>query len=191
MARREGAAWLRHIHAAATGADAVLGSSLTWSPALVAARGLGALAVGAGFQPTLPTREFAPPLLGRRLPAPLNRTAGRLLLAGLHASAWASLRGEAARLGAPPPSAAPPDLVLGAWSPRLVRTPADWPEDALIVTGAWHDIVTEPAVPGDLAAFLAGGAPPVYVGLGSLGTWAGAQALTTPIVEALTGAGPG
>lgn len=57
--------------------------------------------------------------------------------------------------------------VLGA-SPVLVPTPADWPS-TVTVTGPWS--IEEPdgySPPADLATFLDGGDPPLYLGFGSL-----------------------
>lgn len=56
-------------------------------------------------------------------------------------------------------------------SPHVVPPPADW-DDSTTVTGYWFlDSSREWQPPARLDEFLAGGAPPVYVGFGSLGGW--------------------
>jgi sterol 3beta-glucosyltransferase len=58
--------------------------------------------------------------------------------------------------------------LLGAYSPRMVPKPADWPETAHI-TGYWFaESGKEWEPPADLQAFLEAGEPPVYVGFGSM-----------------------
>ena len=56
---------------------------------------------------------------------------------------------------------------LYGFSPSLVRRPPDWPKN-ITITGFWHhrpDSAWQP--PADLAAFLAAGPKPIYVGFGS------------------------
>jgi sterol 3beta-glucosyltransferase len=58
--------------------------------------------------------------------------------------------------------------LLGAYSPAVIPHPADWPE-TVHLTGYWFqeaDAAWQPAA--DLQAFLDRGAPPVYVGFGSM-----------------------
>lgn len=57
---------------------------------------------------------------------------------------------------------------LHGFSPVLCPTPADWPDTA-VVAGAWPlDEAADWRPPDDLAEFLAGGPPPVYIGFGSM-----------------------
>ena len=61
-----------------------------------------------------------------------------------------------------------PVPVLHGYSPQVVPRPADWPPDAH-VTGYWFLASADPwRPPAELAAFLAAGTPPVYVGFGSM-----------------------
>jgi sterol 3beta-glucosyltransferase len=58
---------------------------------------------------------------------------------------------------------------LYGYSPRLLPRPKDWPEHH-IVTGYWFlDAPTGWTPPADLVDFLNAGAPPVYIGFGSMG----------------------
>ncbi|MGV3525475.1 MAG: glycosyltransferase [Candidatus Sericytochromatia bacterium] len=62
-----------------------------------------------------------------------------------------------------------PVPVLQAYSPSVLPRPADWPSSAQ-VTGYWFwDAQPDWTPPPALAAFLAAGSPPVYIGFGSLG----------------------
>ncbi len=77
---------------------------------------------------------------------------------------------------------------LYACSPQVVPHPPDWPPHRHI-TGYWQlPAQTDWAPPDDLAAFLAAGPPPVYVGFGSM-MGRDASALTRLVVEALDRAG--
>lgn len=58
--------------------------------------------------------------------------------------------------------------LLGAYSPKVIPHPSDWPESVQI-TGSWfQDRQTGWQPPGNLQAFLEAGGPPVYVGFGSM-----------------------
>jgi sterol 3beta-glucosyltransferase len=58
--------------------------------------------------------------------------------------------------------------LLGAYSPVVIRHPADWPA-SVHLTGYWFDGSRTPwQPPADLVAFLDEGEPPVYVGFGSM-----------------------
>ncbi len=58
--------------------------------------------------------------------------------------------------------------LLGAYSPTVIPRPHDWPAN-IRITGYWFDDVqTAWQPPADLQAFLDNGAPPVYVGFGSM-----------------------
>lgn len=60
-----------------------------------------------------------------------------------------------------------PRLHLVACSPSVMRVPPDLPPTTR-VTGAWLDRSTPPALPADLDAFVADGAPPIVVTFGSM-----------------------
>ena len=54
------------------------------------------------------------------------------------------------------------------WSPSLVPKPADWP-DHIDVSGFFFlDLATNYKPPDDLVRFLQAGAPPIYIGFGSI-----------------------
>ncbi|HEU4325147.1 MAG TPA: glycosyltransferase [Roseiflexaceae bacterium] len=136
--------------------------------------------ITAQLQPLLPTAAFPAPLL----PAPPVRAAAvnrrshelsELLF-------WQALRPQVNQLRADfglPPLPWHPTLTadiqagqpaLYAYSRLVVPTPADWPASAR-VTGFWFlDAPGHYVPPDDLAAFLAEGEPPVYIGFGSMNT---------------------
>jgi sterol 3beta-glucosyltransferase len=58
--------------------------------------------------------------------------------------------------------------LLGAYSPRVIPPPSDWPDTARIVGYFWLDTADGWQPPQALQAFLDGGDPPVYVGFGSM-----------------------
>jgi sterol 3beta-glucosyltransferase len=59
--------------------------------------------------------------------------------------------------------------LLGAYSPAVISHPSDWSDDVHI-TGYWlPDMQSEWQSSDELEAFLDRGAPPVYVGFGSMG----------------------
>jgi sterol 3beta-glucosyltransferase len=60
--------------------------------------------------------------------------------------------------------------MLYAFSEHIVPRPPDWPED-VVVTGYWfHDSDQSWRPPPSLAEFIDRGAPPVYIGFGSMFT---------------------
>lgn len=163
--------WLETIAGAAAGSDVVVGLAAASYHAAAAAEQVGALAILAGLQPTLPTAEFVPSVLGKpRLPARLNHAVGRFV----DEVEWsvAGMRVNAGRreLGLPPlPNPYDASPVLGAWSPLLVPPPADWDASQVTVTGQWHPAGGAAFSPSpELAAFLHSEERPLYVGFGSL-----------------------
>ena len=76
--------------------------------------------------------------------------------------------------------------VLCGWSPSLLPAPADWAA-SVSVTGRWQ---LKPAgkLPDELEDFLGAGAPPVYIGLGSM-TVAEASTTTAMLMSAARGLG--
>ena len=92
-------------------------------------------------------------------------------------------------LGLPPkPKQRRPAATLYAYSPSVLPKPADWGPEVQ-VTGYWF-LPSSPAYEADaeLAAFLAAGPPPVYVGFGSMPSLAAAER-TRIVVAALQRAG--
>jgi sterol 3beta-glucosyltransferase len=136
--------------------------------------------VTAALQPNLPTGAFPAPLLP---PPPLNRPLlNRLshqladqLFFGVVRPALNGLRHDLAMAPLPLRPAAARAITAGqpalyAFSRLLVPKPADWPPSAQI-TGFWFlDAQAAYTPPAELAAFLAAGDPPVYIGYGSMNT---------------------
>ncbi|MEU7743694.1 glycosyltransferase [Nonomuraea sp. NPDC049158] len=132
------------------------------------------------FQPSEPTGEFPNPLIPRRT---LGRVGNRASFAVVERLGWLMLgrmmnrlRGQV--LGLRPLRGSPfvADRrdrvpVLCGVSPLVVPRPRDWP-DYVHLTGYWRlppgpDRAAVP-LPPDVAAFLDGGPPPVFVGFGSM-----------------------
>lgn len=184
---------------ACQGADVVLYSAVAGPSWHVAAR-LGIPSFAALLQPLSRTRAFPTVGLrgGRGLPLPL---VGPALNYATHVAAeqamWHSVRGRVNRwrvatLGLPPSPFLGPFAemrrgrapVLYGFSERVVPKPRDWGPEVRL-TGWWvlePDDAWRPAP--ELAAFLAAGPPPVYVGFGSM-TPASAGRLTAIALEAL------
>lgn len=80
-----------------------------------------------------------------------------------------------------------PVPVLHAYSPAVCPAPRDWPAHAS-VTGYWFLPEADWTPPPELAAFLAAGPPPVYVGFGSM---AGVDPVSTTriVLDAVARAG--
>jgi UDP:flavonoid glycosyltransferase YjiC (YdhE family) len=78
--------------------------------------------------------------------------------------------------------------LLGAYSPAVIRYPCDWPT-SVHITGYWFadaQMAWQPS--SELEAFLAQGAPPVYVGFGSMAGRHPEQ-LATVVLDALARSG--
>jgi sterol 3beta-glucosyltransferase len=122
-----------------------------------------------------PTADFAVPILGgRNLGGWLNRQSYGLFLA----ASTMPYRGLINRwrketLGLPPTRSdatlhGKPVPKLYAYSPAVVPAPPDW-DASSTVTGYWFlPPASDWQPPDDLLRFLAGGAPPIYVGFGSM-----------------------
>ncbi|TPX72913.1 undecaprenyldiphospho-muramoylpentapeptide beta-N-acetylglucosaminyltransferase [Spizellomyces sp. 'palustris'] len=72
-------------------------------------------------------------------------------------------------------SSVAPNLISGlkvpftyCWTPSLIPKPADWGSHIDIAGFFFLDLATNYTPPNDLAAFLAAGDPPVYIGFGSI-----------------------
>jgi UDP:flavonoid glycosyltransferase YjiC (YdhE family) len=131
-----------------------------------------------------PTAAFPSPLVPWRSLGPLNRLshtatahAGWLLWRGMLREWSRRTLGTAA---ARPP---PPAGTLYAYSPAVVPPPPEWGADVL-VSGYWFDNEEAWQPPAGLLDFLAAGAPPVYVGFGSMPV-ADPPALTRLVLDAL------
>jgi sterol 3beta-glucosyltransferase len=116
-----------------------------------------------------PTSAFPTPLLPFASLGPLNRISHRLASGGTHLlfgrmlRAW---RAQTLRLPARPARRSPEPTIY-AYSRHVLPVPADWGAD-ILVSGYWFLDNPGWTMPDDLAAFLGSGAPPVYVGFGSM-----------------------
>jgi sterol 3beta-glucosyltransferase len=188
IANAQAAAWLRQTVETARDCDAIVCSGLAAFVGLSAAEALGLPAIGAGMFPLTPTREFASPFLPpSRVPRFLNRTSHHFVSAMLWRAFRPALNAARAQVCALPPrqgmwTAHP---ALYGFSPSLVPRPADWPANAA-VCGQWIPPASEWQPPPSLAAFLAAGEAPVYIGFGSM-TGFDAGRLRQVVVDALAG----
>jgi UDP:flavonoid glycosyltransferase YjiC (YdhE family) len=116
-----------------------------------------------------PTSAFPTPVLPFASLGPLNRPSHALMTHGgnvLFAKTVRAWRVEA--LGLPARGkAAPPAGTLYGYSSHVLPKPADWGRD-VAVTGYWFLDTPDWTPDADLAAFLAAGEAPVYVGFGSV-----------------------
>jgi UDP:flavonoid glycosyltransferase YjiC (YdhE family) len=125
------------------------------------------------------THQMAHAILWRGLGGPATNRWRKERLGLRPWRSYAEMYGSARAMGTP--------WLLGI-SPSVLPKPADWGADQHM-TGYWFlDPPPDWQPPGELLRFLEGGAPPVYVGFGSLGTVDPAQ-VTGVVLEALGRAG--
>lgn len=145
-----------------------------------------------------PTRAFPTPFLaGLRLGGRANRASFQLMALSGGMYSGMTNRFRVATLGLPPlrrfadqlvTRAGAPIPVLYPYSRHLLPPPADFPPH-VHVTGTWFLEPTAPwEPPAALAAFLAAGPTPVYVGFGSTGG-RGGQRRAQIVLDALAQAG--
>jgi UDP:flavonoid glycosyltransferase YjiC (YdhE family) len=160
------------IEAVEAGTDLVLTAFGPAPLSRAVAAGFGIPSVGAYLLPAVPTTEFAlpgVPATGNLGPAG-NLAAGRDLLdraAELYAGILPRLR---SRLGLPvaemPPPAGWP--ICHGFSPSVVPRPGDWPPEVRVTGYWWPARPTGWQPPGALVDLLQAGAPPVFIGFGSM-----------------------
>jgi len=182
------AAWLRQAVDAARDVDVVLAGGLAGFVGLSAAEALRLPAIGLGMFPLTPTREFAYPFLP---PSATWRPLNRLGFHVINGLLWRAMRPalNRARVAA----CALPALrrmpashpMLYGYSPTLLLRPDDWPEQVQ-VCGQWTLPMPSWQPPAALSAFLDVGAPPVYIGFGSMGGFDAAR-LRDALVQGLAG----
>lgn len=170
IANANAEAWMQTTLEAARGCDALIVGGLAAFVGFSVAEHLGIAAIGTGLIPITPTAEFASPFLRPGLvPRWLNRTSHRLVNGLIWRAFRARINAARARtmglarrrrLWADPP-------MLYGISPSLLPRPRDWPDNAM-VCGQWVRPATGWTPPAALAAFLAAGEPPLYVGFGSM-----------------------
>ncbi|NBM16183.1 glycosyltransferase [Streptomyces sp. GC420] len=164
------------VTAAAEGCDALVATGMlpTAAGALSVAERLGVHAVSVTFQQlTLPSRHFPPGARPGRQSSP-EETDNRVLweedAQNVNALYGEALNRHRAAIGMPPVDNVRDhvftDRALLAADPVLVPW-RDMTELDLVQTGAWI-LPDERPLPEELEAFLDAGAPPVYVGFGSM-----------------------
>ncbi|MBJ7002369.1 glycosyltransferase family 1 protein [Streptomyces sp. CRPSP2-6A1] len=183
--------------AVAEGTDLLLLSATTAPLGWHLTEATGTPSLGVYLQPTEPTGDFPPVVMGSRSLGRFgNRAAGRFALRmadRVYEEAVAKLRH---RLQLPP--ASPSEIrrrqaranrpVLHGFSTALVPRPSDWPSGMRVVGNWWphHDAAAQ--LPADLEDFLRAGSRPVLIGFGSMASEDGAR-LSEIAARALRGAG--
>ncbi|MGW4536257.1 glycosyltransferase [Streptomyces chartreusis] len=177
--------------------DLLLLSTTTAPLGLHVAEAMGIPALGTCLQPTAPTGDFPPTVMGTRSFGRLgNRVAGRLALRmadrvytdavtalrrrlDLSPVTPTAMRRRQERAGRP---------ALHGFSTALVPRPSDWHEGLDVVGNWWPYLAPDRRLPTDVEEFLAAGARPVFVGFGSMAAGHG-ERLSELAVEALRSAG--
>ncbi|WEP00124.1 glycosyltransferase [Streptomyces sp. FXJ1.172] len=196
MARRLVGRMTEDLLTAARDSEALLLSASLAPLGHTIAEGLRLPSMGVYLQPIAGTREFAPPVLGGGSWGPAaNRMAGHGVCLATEHIFTGALPGVRRRLGLPPQRAGAALRareqrlwpVHHGFSPLVVPRPRDW-RPGLAVSGYWWPYDTQEQLPQDVREFLAAGAPPVFVGLGSA-TVPDAGRLSARVVAALRRAG--
>ncbi|RSM99424.1 UDP-glucose--sterol glucosyltransferase [Streptomyces sp. WAC 01325] len=177
--------------------DLLLLSTTTAPLGLHVAEAMGIPALGTCLQPTAPTGDFPPTVMGTRsFGRHGNRVAGRLALRvadrvytdavtalrrrlDLSPLTPTAMRRRQERAGRP---------ALHGFSTALVPRPSDWREGLDVVGNWWPYLAPDRRLPTDVEEFLAAGARPVFVGFGSMAAGHG-ERLSELAVEALRSAG--
>lgn len=162
------------IRRAAQGRADVLLLSMPATLGYHVAEHLGLPSMGVFLQPTFPTAEHPPALLGVGSLGGLgNRLAGHLVIGGMGAVFAKAIRTVRAGLELPPLSRSALARAMSAWpvahgySPSVLPRPRDW-RPGLTVDGYLWPVADPGWQPSaELAEFLADGPPPVFVGFGS------------------------
>ncbi|MFJ4367445.1 glycosyltransferase [Streptomyces chartreusis] len=177
--------------------DLLVLSTTTAPLGLHVAEAMGIPALSASLQPTAPTGDFPPTVMGTRSFGRVgNRAAGSFALRmadRVYTDAVSALR---RRLDLSPLT--PTEMrrrqeragrpVLHGFSTALVPRPSDWREGLDVVGNWWPYLAPDRRLPADVEEFLAAGARPVFVGFGSMAAGHG-ERLSELAVEALRSAG--
>jgi sterol 3beta-glucosyltransferase len=163
--------------AACQGTEALIYSPVAWYFGADIGDKLGVPNIAAWAQPVDPTSAFPSWLVTQKH---LGGTLNRLTYYITHALSWwpvqtAVNQWRREQLNLPPHGLnwhhayhQRPNPVLCAFSPQVVPKPRDW-GDHIAITGYWFlDEGPDWQPPAYLADFLAAGAPPVYIGFGSM-----------------------
>ncbi|SDP35831.1 UDP:flavonoid glycosyltransferase YjiC, YdhE family [Actinacidiphila guanduensis] len=181
---------------AAEGCDFVLAASPVAPLCHSIAEAMGLPSIGTYLQPLAATGEFAPPVTGTRSLGPWgNRAAGLAVASAVEALFADAIRTVQARFGLPRTGTQARRRlrerrdwpILHGFSPLVVPRPRDWRPSLTIAGYWWPHEDPGPMVPA-LADFLAAGAPPVLVTLGSA-TVPDPDAVSALITGALRDAG--
>jgi len=169
VANDNASAWLKTALDHGSGCDLVIAASLAAFVGLSAAETLGVPGIGAGMFPLTSTAEFASPFVP---PGAVPGWANRLTFRLINEMIWRGLAGATnkARREVGLPSRRrlwTEHPMLYGFSRYLIPRPDDWPANATIC-GLWARPAADWSPPDDLAAFLAAGEPPIYVGFGSM-----------------------
>ena len=185
--------------AASAGMDLIIAGLGGMFIGVALAEKLGLQFMSAHYVPFSPTRAY-PSALFPKLPfdsGSLNRMSYRLteqmmwqgfraadtvarqqVLSLSKASFWGPYRSERFKQ----------NPILYGYSPAVIPPPSDW-DVQMHVTGYWFlDPVEDWTPPADLLAFLRAGAPPIFVGFGSMSP-RNPEALTRVVVQALAHTG--
>lgn len=162
--------WMRETLASASGCDALIVGGLAAFVGFSVAEYLGIPAIGAGLIPITPTSDFGSPFIRPgTLPRCLNRPSYLLVNELLWRSFRARInaaRAEVLKCGPRRKLWTDVPMLYGI-SPSVLPRPHDWPEN-VSMCGQWIPKLADWTPPTSLAAFLDAGAPPLYVGFGSM-----------------------
>lgn len=175
--------------ARAFGPDAILHHAKALGAPNIAARLDVPLFLASPLPGFTPTRAFPTPILPFASLGPLNRPSHALMIHGGNFLFAGAIRAWRAEVLEPPARGRPAPLAgtLYGYSRHVLPKPADWGAD-VAVTGYWFLDRLDWSPDAELAAFLAAGEPPVYVGFGSM-PGSDPQRLTGLIIEGLRRAG--
>jgi UDP:flavonoid glycosyltransferase YjiC (YdhE family) len=175
-AQREAVIFAEGGAAAAQGMDLVLAGMGGMYIGLAIAEKLNLPFLQANVVPFTPTRDFSS-VLTPKLPTPFNRLSHgltrQLMWQGFRSADTLARRKvlgiPLAPFSGPYKSKATRGLpILYGFSPSVIPVPSDW-DDNIHVTGYWFvDEADDWTPPPALLDFLESGAPPVYIGFGSL-----------------------
>jgi UDP:flavonoid glycosyltransferase YjiC (YdhE family) len=175
-AQRESVIFAEGGAAAAQGMDLILAGMGGLYIGLAIAEKLNLPFLQAYVVPFTPTRDFSS-VLTPKLPSPLNRLSHQLtrqlMWQGFRSADTLARRKvldiPPTPISGPYNSKATRDMpILYGFSPSVIPVPSDWDGD-IHVTGYWFvDEADDWTPPSTLSDFLQAGAPPVYIGFGSL-----------------------
>ena len=187
IANENAESWLRAIIESGEGCDAVVAAGLAAFAGLSAAERLGAKGVGAGMIPITPTSAFPSPFLPPEwVPRLLNRPSHAFVNAMLWGAFRDKINAARARFGLPARKTVWTEHpMLYGVSPTLLPPPPDWPGNVRLC-GQWLARSSAWAPTRALAAFLAAGEAPIYIGFGSMTGFDKARLLDA-LIEAMAG----